>query len=146
VPRLALLLSLVPVALAAAPRPQHFELSAAFDPPRKPASTGALAVSFRALDPDVRVNESPAPRIKLASAEVLVDKQPEATDKIAPYDPETAAYLDLALPVYFPVAFAKSAPKGTHQVPVTLTYFYCSKRAGWCRKGTAELTVAVNVP
>lgn len=145
-PRLALVLCLLPVTLAAAGRPQHFEVSAAFDPPRKPASTGALVVTFRALDPDVRVNENPAPRIKLASAEVLVDKQPPAPDKVAPYDPETAAYLDLALPVYFPVAFAKGAPKGTHQVPLTLTYFYCSKRAGWCRKGAADLSVAVSVP
>jgi hypothetical protein len=27
-----------------------------------------------------------------------------------------------------------------------VTYFYCSKREGWCRKGTSEVTFVVNVP
>lgn len=144
--RHALLLSLLlPAALFAA-GPQHFTLNAAFDAPKKAGTSGAIAVTFVALDPDVHVNETPAPRIKLASADVLVDKQATAVEKMAPYDPETARYLDLALPVYFPVAFAKGAARGAHQVPVSLTYFYCSKRVGWCRKGTAELSVPVNVP
>lgn len=136
-------LALVALLLLAGPR--HFDISAVFEPPRKPGGGGAIAVSFSALDPDVHVNETPAPRIKLPAGAVLVDKQPAASEKLAPFDPATASYLDLSLPIEFPVEFAKDAPKGSQQVPVTLTYFYCSKRAGWCRKGSAELSVGVDV-
>jgi len=52
----------------------------------------------------------------------------------------------LALPLVFPVAIAKGAPKGTQSVAATVTYFYCSKREGWCRKGNSEIAVTVNVP
>ncbi len=126
--------------------PRHFDVSATFEAPEKPGAAGAIAVSFRALDPDVQVNETPAPRIKLPADGVLLDKQPPASEKMAPFDPATASYLDLSLPVHFPVAIAREAPRGTQQVPVTLTYFYCSKRAGWCRKGTSDLSVTVSVP
>lgn len=142
--RFALILSLLPLLTPALP--QHFALRAAYEAPRKPGANGSIAVTFSTLDPDVHVNETPAPRIKLGTSDVLVDKQPPAANKIEPYDPETASYLDLALPVYFPVALAKGAPRGSHEVPVGVTYFYCSKRAGWCRKGTADLAVLVNVP
>jgi hypothetical protein len=137
-------LTFVALLLLAAPR--HFEISAAFEPPRRPGGGAAIAVSFSALDPDVHVNETPAPRLKLPAGGVLVDKQPLASEKVAPFDPATASYLDLSLPVRFPVEIAKDARKGLQQVPVTLTYFYCSKRAGWCRKGSAELSVGVEVP
>ena len=140
--RLVPALSLV---LLAASTPQHFELQAAYEAPKKAGAAGAVAVRFSALDPDVHINETPAPRLKFQAADVLVDKQPPASDKLADFDPETAKYLDLSLPVYFPVALAKGAPKGTQQVPFNVTYFYCSKRAGWCRKGTAELSVPVDV-
>lgn len=142
--RFALILSLLP--LLAPATPQHFTLTAVYEAPKKAGASGSIAVTFGTLDPDVRVNETPAPRIKLGSSDVLVDRQPPAASKIEPYDPETASYLDLALPVYFPVALAKGAEKGSHEVPVSVTYFYCSKRAGWCRKGTADLAVLVNVP
>ncbi len=143
--RFALFLSLL-AAPALAAGPQHFSLSAAFEAPKKAGADGAIAVTFVALDPDVHVNETPAARIKLAAGDVLLDKQAAASEKMASFDPETAKYLDLSLPVYFPVAIVKGAQRGTRQVPVTLTYFYCSKRAGWCRKGTAELSVSVDVP
>ncbi len=126
--------------------PRHFEVNASFEAPKKAGADGAIAVKFAALDPDVHVNELPAARIKLPAGSVLVDKQPAASEGMGAFDPETAKYLDLSLPVYFPAAVAKAAPKGTHQVPLTLTYFYCSKREGWCRKGSAELSVAVSVP
>jgi hypothetical protein len=131
--------------LIGASTPQHFELTAAYEASKKAGVPGAVAVRFTALDPDVHVNETPAPRLKLATADVLVDKQTPPPDKLEAFDPESAKYLDLSLPVYFPVALAKTAPKGAQQVPVSVTYYYCSKRAGWCRKGTAELVVPVDV-
>ncbi|MBI3932670.1 MAG: hypothetical protein HY317_04585 [Acidobacteria bacterium] len=137
------LLLLAPAVLAA---PQHFSLFATFLAPTKTAP-GAIAVSFAALDPDVRLNEEPAPRLKLDAAQrVLLDKQPPAPTRVAAFDPETAQYLDTKLPVTFPVALAPGAPKGDHTVKATVTYFYCSKREGWCRKGSADVDVPVTVP
>jgi hypothetical protein len=144
--RTTLLLSLAPVALLAA-GPQHFTLSAAYQPPAKASGNGAIAVTFMATDPDVHINEAPAPRIKLDPAQnVFVDKQAPVPDRVEAFDPDNAKYIDLSLPVVFPVAIAKGAPKGAQTVPVTVTYFYCSKRAGWCRKGTTDVDVTVNVP
>ena len=143
---LSAIFALAPTLLLAAP-PQHFTLTASYEPPAKAGGTGAIAVTFVATDPDVHINEAPAPRIKLDPGQsVLVDKQPPAPERVEPFDPEKAKYLDLSLPVVFPAGIAKGAPKGAQTVSATVTYFYCSKRAGWCRKGTTEVAVSVNVP
>jgi hypothetical protein len=139
------LVALVPAALGQA-APQHFKVSAAFVPAGKGAAA-AVAVTFAALDPDVHVNEEPAPRLKLDPAQaILVDKQKPASGRSEAFDPEKAKYLDLSAPVLFPVALSPTAPKGAQTVQATVTYFYCSKREGWCRKGTAGLDLAVSVP
>jgi hypothetical protein len=59
--------------------------------------------------------------------------------------PDTTRYLDLTSPVRFPVALGAAATKGTHLVKGSLAYFYCSKREGWCRKGTSEVEIPVLV-
>jgi hypothetical protein len=136
--------ALLALVFAAAPHP--FAATAAFVPARGKAPA-AVQVFFTPSDPDVRVNEEPAPRLELGPTQaVLVDRQPPAPRKAFAFDPETARYLDPALPVVFPVAVAPSAPKGRHEVPVRVVYFYCSKREGWCRKGAADLEVTVKVP
>ena len=76
---------------------------------------------------------------------MLVDKQP-APSKAAPPEPAEGKYIDLSLPVAFPVALADGAAPGTQAVTGKVTYFYCSKREGWCRKGTNELDLSVKVP
>ncbi len=131
-------------ALAAPPR---VAVGASFVPPAKAGAKGAIAVTLEPSDPEVHVNQEPAPRLKLDPDQgVLLDKQPPAPSKVPTYDPDTAKYLDPLIPVRFPVAFAPQAPKGTHSVKASVTYFYCSKREGWCRKGTAEVEVPVSVP
>ncbi len=40
-------------------------LEAAFVPPAKAGGPASVAVTFTPRDPDVRVNEEPAPRLKL---------------------------------------------------------------------------------
>ena len=116
----------------------HFDVSALFVP-GKAAGTGEVAVSFVPRDPDVQVNEYPAPRLKLdASQKVLAEKPFTAAP---PPPPGQTAYLDLSFPLVFPVAV--SAPSSSATVKGSLTYFYCSKRAGWCRKGTADLEIPV---
>ena len=144
--RTTLLLWLAPAVLLAG-APQHFTLSAAYQAPAKASGNGAIAVTFVATDPDVHINEAPAPRIKLDPAQnVLVDKQAPVPERVEAFDPDNAKYIDLSLPVAFPVAIAKGAPKGAQSVTATVTYFYCSKRAGWCRKGTTDVDVSVNLP
>jgi hypothetical protein len=140
-----LLVCLAPaVVLAASAR--HFDLAASFDPPKKPAGFGSVAVTFRPLDPDVRVNETPAPRLKLdLDQTVLVDKQAPASGRAPDYDPLTARYLDTTRPVLFPVAIAPTAPPGSHSVKATVVYFYCSTREAWCRRGSADVLIPVTV-
>jgi hypothetical protein len=141
-----LLLSLLP-ALAFAGAPVHFDVQAWFVPAMKPGADPAVAVSFSARDADVRINEIPAPRLRLDPGQtVMVDKQtPPAHADEQPADPAAGRYLDLSVPVRFPVALAPGLPKGQKVVKGAVTYFYCSKKAGWCRKGTADVEIPVVV-
>jgi len=143
---LALLLVMaLPTAVAAAP--QHFDLLASFEPPEKPGEDAAVAVRFRTLDPDLRLNETPAPRLKLDLTEpVLLDRQPPAPRRVPDYDPLTAKYIDLAEPVRFPVAVAPTAPGGVQRVEAKVVYFYCSIREAWCRRATAKIDFTVTAP
>ena len=123
----------------------HFAVTAEYTAGAK--RQGAVAVTFKANDPDVVVNETPAPRLALDPAQaVLVDKQAAPPKGATAPDPEEGKYLDLSLPVVFPVALAPAARAGGHGVKATVTYFYCSKREGWCRKGTADVEFDVKVP
>jgi hypothetical protein len=143
--RLLLTLLLLPAALTAGP--SHFDLLASWEPPAEPSQDGAVVVSFRALDPDLRLNETPAPRLKLDLMDpVLVDRQAPPPKKTPVYDPLTARYLDLARPVRFPAALAPTAPSGSQTVEAQVVYFYCSVRAAWCRRGTADVEITVQVP
>jgi hypothetical protein len=131
-------------ALLAGPGPRHFEVTASYTPAAR--RQGTVLVTFKALDPDVVVNEQPSPRLALDPAQkVLVDKQPPPA-KTAPPDPADGKYLDLSLPIAFPVAVSQGVAAGTQAVAGKVTYFYCSKREGWCRKGTSELDLSVKVP
>lgn len=145
--RIALLVFAASTGLVQAAGPQHFTLAASYLPPAKGVKDGVIAVQFTGTDPEIHINEAPPARIKLDPAQtILVDKQAPPPERIAPYDPATARYLDITLPVVFPAVIAKGAPKGAQTVAATVTYFYCSKREGWCRKGTTEVGVTVNVP
>jgi len=143
-----LLLALLGAAPAGSP---HFDVSASFVAPAKRGGDASVAVTFGARNPDVHVNEDPAPRLKLDPAQqVLVDRQPPAPAQApAPakppaFDPDNPRYLDLEHPVLFPVGIAAGAAKGAHRVKATVNYYYCSKREGWCRKGTAEVEINVS--
>jgi hypothetical protein len=143
--RLVALLVLLPAVLAAAPL-RHFEVQASFVAPKKAGGDGAVAVRLRALDPDMKVNESPAPRLRLDAGQlVLVDRQPPPDGQVPDYDPLTARYVDLAKPLLFPVALAAAAPQGEQSVKAKVVFFYCSQREGWCRRGTADVEFPVVV-
>ena len=143
--RLAPLLALLP-ALAQAGPLRHFEVVASFVASKRPGGNGSVAVSFQALDPDVHVNESPAPRLKLDLTQtVLLDRQPPPRSQVPDYDPLTAKYLDLGRPVLFPVAIAPAAPRGEQLVKASVVFFYCSQREAWCRRGTQDVDIPVTV-
>lgn len=133
--------------MAGAGAPTHFDVTAAFVPPAKPGAGGAIAVSFLAHDPDVHINEEPAPRLRLDPEQsTLLDRQPPPPKSVPVFDPEVARYLDLKKPVQFPVAFAPKAARGAHTVKANVIFFYCSQREGWCRRGSADVEVGVTVP
>jgi len=140
------LLALLPAALSAG-GVTHFNVQATFVPPR-PGTDAAVAVLFTPRDPDVKINETPAPRLKLdPSQSVLAAKPPASarTSDTTAETPDITRYLDLNAPVRFPVTMGAAATKGTHLVKGSVAYFYCSKREGWCRKGTTDLEIPVLV-
>ncbi len=137
---------LAPLAASAA-GPEHFSVAASYAPAPKGQVHGNVAVTFQAKDPDVRINQEPAPRLKLDPTQtVLVDKQPPPVKANIPFDPATARYFDLTFPLLFPAAVGPAVPQGTHNVKATVTFFYCSKREAWCRKGAAEVAFPVRAP
>lgn len=141
---LAVLVVLVAPAPGRSGPSEHFSLSAAFRAPSKLDGLGAVAVTFSTLDPDVHINEEPAPRLKLDPAQTLLaDRQAPPPSKIPSFDPENAKYVDTTFPVSFPVAWAGKPPRAPQSVKANVVYFYCSKREGWCRKGTSEVLFSV---
>ncbi len=124
---------------------QHFEVTAAYEAPAKKGAPANLLFEFKQKDPDVYINEEPAPRIKFAAGAPLVAPPPPKGSGVIP-DPANVKYLDLAKPVRFAVTPAPDAAKGMSRVKTTLSYFYCSKRENWCRKGTADFELAVVLP
>src|SRR5688500_10327033 len=92
----------------------HFGLPAPFAPARRDAPA-EVAVQFRANDPGVKINEFPAPKLKLTSAPAtVIPPATKAAAKSAPAPSEPGQYLDLTLPVTFPVTLEASAARGAH--------------------------------
>ena len=135
------------VVAAGTARADRVEVSASYEAPAKAGTNGAVVVTFAPKDPDVHVNRDPAPRLKLdPDQRVLVDKQPPPARRGGSADVEAAGFFEPDTPVSFAVAPAPGLARGDHEAKATVTYFYCSKRDGWCRKGTAEVEVPVSVP
>jgi len=115
----------------------HFDITAQYHP-GKAAGTGEVAVTFAPKDPDVRINTTPPPRLRLDEGQKLLAEKTPARPAAAPAE----KYLDLTFPVVFPVSV--TGPVASEQtVKGALTYYYCSHREGWCRKGTADLEIPV---
>ena len=139
------LIALASPALAIGPR-QFFELQAVYVAPSAGEQAGAVSVSFLPWDPDVHINERPAARLQLAEDQlILVDRQ-APPPPLEPIDPDAITYLDTSRPVLFPVAIAEGAPLGTHEVDAKVVFYFCSSRAGWCRRGKTEIQIVVTVP
>ena len=124
--------------------PQHFTLGAALrareDRPRRRRGR-----HLHPLDPDVYVNEEPAPRLKLDPLQtVLEDKQGPPSARASTGIPSTPLSRPFAAGA-LSVAVAPGASKCSTTSKASVVYFYCSKREAWCRRGTTEVEVAVEV-
>jgi hypothetical protein len=115
----------------------HVDIQAAL---RRGASGAEIAVTLTPRDHDIKVNRAPAPRLTLDAAQKTLSLKPSKVEK----GEKKEGYLDTTFPVVFPVEVAPAA----HGAPVkgTLTYYYCSKAEGWCRKGTRDVEVPVTLP
>jgi hypothetical protein len=123
----------------------HFDVSAAYEAPARKGAAGHIVFEFKKKDPDVNINEDPAPRIKFASGSPLVAPPPPKSSGDIP-DLANARYIDLSKPLLLPVTVVPGAAKGLSMAKTTLSYFYCSKRENWCRRGTADFDLAVALP
>jgi len=126
--------------------PEHVKVTASYLAPAS-GTEAAVVVQLTPVDPHVRVNEDPAPRLKLDAAQQVLEEKavPRRAPAPAPA-PGEARYLDPILPVSFPVKVNARAARGEHTVKATVTYFYCSKSEGWCRKGSEDVDVPVRIP
>jgi hypothetical protein len=105
-----------------------------------------VAVTFLGKDADVHINEVPGPRLKLEPGQVLQEVAPSPAPPAKDGGgPPNNKYLDITWPVVFPVTVARPGA-GPQTVKANVTYFYCSKREGWCRKGTAPVEFPVTLP
>lgn len=136
---LALLLQTTPAAST------YVSLEAAFQPAPRTGAPASIAVTFTPRDPDVAVNQEPPPRLALDPAQTVLSLRPVPSAKRKAADPDTTRYLEPAIPYAFPVDVKPGAAPGEHAVKATVMYFYCSKTAGWCRKGSAGVDVSVTV-
>ncbi|HEY6555582.1 MAG TPA: hypothetical protein VI669_19650, partial [Vicinamibacteria bacterium] len=59
---IALFSASILVLVAAGSPPRHFEVAAAFVPSREAGRPATVSVVFSPTDPDVQMNEEPAPR------------------------------------------------------------------------------------
>jgi hypothetical protein len=137
---------LAAAALAPLGSAKHVDVLATFVAAQGPGQSPAVSVSLVPTEPDIRVNEKPAPRLQLDPDQQVLVYEPRDAGKIELADPDQARYLDPEVPVRFDVELSEGVPAGSHLVGGKLVYFYCSKRKAWCRKGTErlELTVVVD--
>lgn len=113
----------------------HVDVQAEF---RQGRAGAEVAVTLSPRDHDIKVNRSPAPRLALDASQKVLSLRPVKTEK----GEKKEGYLDTTFPVVFPVELAPDV-RGTPAVKGTLTYYYCSKAEGWCRKGTQDVEVSV---
>jgi hypothetical protein len=133
---IALLLTAAPLAGATEP---PFLVTAQWEPAtgKRPA---AVALRFVADAADLRVNRVPAPRLEwpMGMAATPAAAPAEATPAAA-VDPAEAQYLgpDEAFRLYFATA------PGRGSVEPKAVFFYCSKSAGWCKKGVVAVPLTL---
>lgn len=143
--RLTAFVALLPALAFSGSNNSDFSVQPSFMAPKKPSSPATVSIRFKPSNPDVRINEEPAPRLKLdPDQKVLIHKAPEGVMAPPNFDPAFARYLDLNKPITFAVTRAPGAPKGPQTVNGSVVYFYCSKKEGWCKKGSTSFELSID--
>jgi hypothetical protein len=114
-------------------------VTASFVPAPRAGAPAVIEVRFAPADPEVHVNRFPPPRLDLEPMQDLIKLAPAPAAK-----PGGEKYLGPSEPYRFPV-IAKGGAPGAQSVKGVVTYFYCSQREGWCRKGSNDVEVAVKL-
>jgi hypothetical protein len=125
-------------------------------PPAEPAKM-ALSLSPEAVAPGgtakvtlrlspiagVRINRYPQVRLQVAAREGIVGAAEAAVGSERPLPPEAGGskYFETVDPVVLDLAIDPRAPKGRHEIPGKLVYYYCVGES-FC----APARVAVEIP
>jgi len=137
-----LLMAFVIGLAAGAAEAPPFQVAGHYVAPNQAGGEAALLVSLVPDRDELRVNETPAPWLELDPRQkVLRYRAPKLDEGEAPH-----GYLDPLLPVRFPVKLAPGAGSGQHVVKGSVSFYYCSTRASWCKRGSRELEIVVTVP
>ncbi|MCM2256507.1 MAG: hypothetical protein NDJ94_12645 [Vicinamibacteria bacterium] len=100
---------------------------------------GAVVLRFSPDAEDLRVNRVPAPRLEWPQGVAAVPASaPGETRPVsaAPGDPQYLADGEA-----YRLYFATSPTSGV--VEGKVVFFYCSKNAGWCKKGVSPVSLAL---
>lgn len=100
---------------------------------------GAVVLRFSPDADDLRVNRVPAPRLEWpqgVAAEPVSAPGETRPASAAPGDPQYLADGE-AYRLYFATAPTKGMVEGK------VVFFYCSKNAGWCKKGVSPVSLAL---
>jgi hypothetical protein len=123
---------------------EHVGLAAVFEAATQPGAPASIAVQFLPLDPSVHVNAEPLPRLSLPESQDILTEPPNPVPARVTPEGLLGRYIDPQTPVRFAVVLSPKAAKGRHVVRATVTYFYCSSSAGWCRRASDDVDVPVN--
>jgi len=125
--------------------PANFELQV--DPPVV-APGGETAVSLRLSPIDgVKINRYPRVRLKIDPAEGLVDAAEGSVgnDKAPPPGQMEKNYFKKVDTVELTLSIDPAAPKGTHEIPAKLSYFYCVAASGFCAPKSVPVEITIRV-
>ncbi len=137
--------------LHAAPKgPEKDPVKLAVDvSPDSVAPGGEAEVTLRITpNPGIKVNRYPRIKLDVPAEDGLVAAASASIGSDAPPPPdqlETNYYKTGVDPVHLKLRIGAQAPKGRHELPARVTYFYCVAASGYCAPAKAPITIPVTV-
>jgi hypothetical protein len=114
-----------------------------------PVAPGAEAhVTVRVTPIDgVKINRYPQIKLSVPGEAGLVHAAQAAVGRSAPPSPEELKtnYFEGVDPVELVLALDPGARTGRHEIPASLTYFYCLPASGFCAPKRVEVTIPLTV-
>jgi hypothetical protein len=100
--------------------------------------TAAIRVVLKPA-PGIHVNGSPLPSLRLAPGSVAV------AHGSAEAAVNASGYLVADSAVIQRVSIRKDAPRGTHVLRGSVTYYFCSDTEGWCMRDQQPLELSLTI-